>query len=186
MVLHSYAPEWSYAETKERLLSIDREIVRDFSIALYCLGARLNEVRLGLRPKDITETTISNGEKRLLVSVYTEKNPYLERRNVPINPFLEKEYAEVLTKIKDGFQENDLPVFACYCERSYRLWIRQALDIHPHSFRHLRVHHIDDQEVPGMKALTPRQFKDYFGWERIETSAQYQSRTRGKDLAERT
>ena len=184
MVLHSYAPEWSYEETKEKLLAIPLEVARDFAITTYVTGSRLEEVRSNLRPKDISIIKISNGEDRIVVAGYTEKNPYLERRSIPINPLTEKHYTDVLLKIKYDF-DPDIPPFMCFTGRYYQYKIRQYLDIHIHALRHLRVHHVDDNTIPGMKALTPRQFKDFFRWQKIETSAHYQSRTRSIDLAER-
>lgn len=180
--LHSEAPDWDYKLTKENLLELEAGLVRDFAVFAYVLGGRLNEIRR-LRPMDITSIKVSTGQDRIVVSLPTEKNPHVTRRNVPLNPHTELHYADVLWYWKTDNDPDTLP-FKLRSEDYYQYHLRRELDIHPHALRHLRVHHVDDQEVPGMKALTPRQFKDFFGWERIETSSHYQSRTRSKDLAE--
>lgn len=179
MVLHSHAPDWTYEETKEILLCIPTKWVKELSIILYVLGARLNEAR-NLRPKDIHLKKTENGT-RLLVELPTEKNPRIERRNIPVNPTTEKEYFETIIEYK---YENYPEEYALkkYSEEWYRKKLRIILDIHPHALRHLRVHHIDDKSVPGLQHLTPRQYQDYFGWETIGTSSRYQSRTRSRDL----
>lgn len=182
MVLHSHAPEWSYDETKRFLLTIEDPPLKDFACIAYMLGGRINEVR-HLKPKDIKMIKTKDGEDRILVSLFTEKNQTVERRPIPINPIAEKEYADVLLDWKNLFDENSEP-FQDIATRTIQRRLRNCLDIHPHALRHLRVHHVDDQEIPNMKGLTPRQFKDLFGWTRISTSAHYQSRTRGKDLSE--
>lgn len=180
--IHSQAPEWNYELTKQKLFFIDPGPVQDFAVFAYTFGGRLNEIR-HLRPTDITKIVIKNGEERITVSLPTEKNPHVTRRNVPLNPYTEIHYADIIWKWKETWDEESKP-FRSYSEDYYQRYLRDYLDIHPHALRHLRVHHVDDQEVPGMKPLTPRQFKDFFGWWKIETSAHYQSRTRGKDLAE--
>lgn len=182
MVLHSHAPEWSYDDTKRFLLSIPDRGLRDFSCIAYLVGGRLNEVR-HLMPKDVTMVKTKDGEDRIIVSLFTEKNLHVERRPVPVNPVAEKEYADILLEWKNTFDEKSEP-FQDINERTIRRHLKKYLDIHPHALRHLRVHHVDDKEIPNMKGLTPRQFKDLFGWSLISTSAHYQSRTRGKDLSE--
>lgn len=183
---HSNAPEWSYELTKENLLGIEFEPLRDFAVFAYVLGGRLNEVRF-IRPVDISSILISTGEERIVVSMFTEKNPNIDRRIVPVNPISEKHYVDIIWNWKLAMTalkgEKEYP-FRDFSERQYQRWLRKELDTHPHALRHLRVHHVDDQEVPGMKPLSPRQFMSFFGWHLIETSAHYQSRTRGKDLAE--
>lgn len=104
-------------------------------------------------------------------------------KDMPLNPLLEKEYYDAIIGVVAGYGIEEFP-FHYYCERTYRRRFRKYLDIHPHALRHLRVHHIDDKSVPGMESLTPRQYQDYFGWETIATSSQYQSRTRTLDLSE--
>lgn len=182
MVLHSYAPEWSYQETKERILAIEDRTTRYFAGVAYSLGARLNEARK-LSPKDINIVQNKNKEDRILVSLFTLKNNKVEKRPIPINPIEEKEYAEMFFDIKKNFEPNEL-VFQDLSTRTFQRRLKKYLDIHPHALRHLRVHHVDDKEIPGMQGLTPRQFKDLFGWALIETSAHYQSRTRGRDLTD--
>lgn len=182
MVKHGYAPEWSYEETKLLIMSIQSINLRRFCGITYVLGARLNEARM-LRPKDIQLTKNKNGEERLIVSLFTLKNRHIEYRHIPINPFAEPEYASMLLNFKQSYEENERG-FQRFNERTIQNHVRKTLDIHVHALRHLRVHHVDDQSIPQMKALTPRQFKDYFGWELIETSAHYQSRTRAKDILE--
>lgn len=216
MAHHSSAPDWSYHDTKKKILSIPDVRARDFCVFAYCFGGRINEI-CSIRPEEITLIELPNGEDRINLFLRTEKNPNMAYRNVPMNPLNEPEYASVVlnwkdvmedplsyvelefffqkryAKLKARAEKKGLPFsgdslvrpFNVYEDRSYRLWVRTFLDIHPHALRHLRVHHVDDNTIPGMKALTPRQFKDFFGWKRIETSATYQSRTRSQDLAER-
>jgi len=186
MVHHSFAPEWSYEETKSLILGIDDLTTRTFAGITYVLGARLNEAR-SLLSKDINVVQNKLGEDMLLVQVFTLKNVHVEKRHVPINPIKEKEYADMLLWFKETFSDIKTIQDAPFKQRSEDLYqdrLRKYLDIHPHALRHLRVHHIDDKEVPGMQGLTPRQFKDLFGWALIETSAHYQSRTRGRDLTD--
>ena len=52
MARHSPKPEWTYNETKKRILSIENPDEKVFSAITYSTGARLNET-LNLRPKDI-------------------------------------------------------------------------------------------------------------------------------------
>lgn len=184
---HSFAPEWDYEQTKKLILSIPEQAIRDYAVFAYVLGGRLNEVR-HIMPKDINYTTTKQGEPRIIVRIPTLKNPKIEYRHVPINPETEKEYVEVIMEWKKYFEENNQPLYKPFFfgtnERMIQRKLRLYLDIHPHALRHLRVHHIDDKTIPGFKGLTPRQFKDYFGWSRISTSAYYQSRTTASDLAE--
>lgn len=183
MVLHSFAPDWPYEETKERLLKIPEKHFRAFAVFLYVLGARINEGRK-LRFSDVSIVQTGRGE-RVVVSLYTEKNPRVERRNVPINPLTEKDFFKIIDEELDHAMNINRNSLFPYSERYYRKKIRTYLDVHPHALRHLRVHHIDDKSVPGLDSLTPRQYQDYFGWETIATSSKYQSRTRSRDLAER-
>lgn len=182
MVLHSYAPEWSYEETKQKILSISDRPTKFFAGLAYVLGGRLNEVK-NLRPSDIRIIKNKAGEDRILVSLLALKNDNIERRNVVVNPIKESEYASMLFYFMNEYEPKEQPMQKL-SDRTYQRRLKKYLDIHPHALRHLRVHHVDDKEVPGMQGLTPRQFKDLFGWELIETSAHYQSRTRGKDLTE--
>lgn len=190
MVKHGYAPEWSYQETKENILSIEDPETKYFAGITYALGARLNEAR-HLCPKDISIVKNNDGEDRLLISLLTLKNDNIERRNIPLNPTMEKEYANLFFGIINAYKPDEKPFHNNTAingvglnQRTYQRRIKKYLDIHVHALRHLRVHHIDDKEIPGMKGLTPRQFKDLFGWALIETSSSYQSRTRGRDLTE--
>lgn len=185
MVKHGYAPEWTYEETQKNLFNLPKGIVQDFAILSYLFGARMNEIRK-LRPKDIKVITLSDGSTRIIGTIFTEKNPHLTYSDVPMNPNHEPEYGSHLLSWKETFddQEEIMPL-KMRGERYYQRHIRKLLDIHPHALRHLRVHHVDDNTIPGMKPLTPRQFKDFFRWHLIEVSAHYQSRTRSQDLAER-
>lgn len=182
MTLHSYAPEWSYEETKQKLLGVPEKHFREFFVLSYVCGARLNEARK-IGPSDIEVKKNSMGFARLFITLPTLKNPRMEKRTIPLNPFAEKDYALI---IKSWFKENkgtEKP-FMEFSDRWYQIKCRTFLDIHCHALRHLRVHHIDEGSVPGFKALTPRQYQDYFGWETIATSSKYQSRTRARDLAD--
>lgn len=182
MTLHTYAPEWSYEETKDKLLEVQDDHFKQFFVLSYVVGARINEARM-IQTKDIELKRNSLGQKRLMITVPTLKNRHMEKRTVPLNPFEEVEYSAV---IKQFFKQNkgvEFP-FHKYSKRWYQFKCKEILQIHNHALRHLRVHHIDEASVPGFKSLTPRQYQDFFGWETIATSSKYQSRTRAKDLAD--
>lgn len=184
MVLHSHAPEWSYEETRSRLLAIPNSHMKQFAVMSYVAGCRINEIRR-IERKNVVNKPGSDGVKRILLTYPAEKNPHIETRTIPVNTLEERWYALVIKEwYNDPENKRVKYPFYRFSERWYRMKIREYLDIHPHAFRHLRVHHVDDKSVPGMKSLTPRQYQDYFGWETIATSSRYQSRTRARDLAD--
>lgn len=181
MTKHSEAPDWTYQDTQERLLSIPDMHYRGFACLSYVGGLRINEA-MDFQPKNISIIDTKLGP-RILFRVRNEKNPNRRTKDMPVNPLTEREYLVAINDSIYQLRPEDYP-FKIHCERTYRSKIRRYLDIHPHALRHLRVHHIDDKTVPGMSSLTPRQYQDYFGWESIATSSKYQSRTRSKDLSE--
>jgi len=183
MTKHSDAPDWDYQTTKEMLFTIDDYLIRSFVVFAYVLGGRMNEI-MPIRPKDIEWRTMPDKTNRIIGHIVNLKNPHRTSKSIPLNPINEKEYSEQMLSFKESFSEESMP-FQQFSSRYYQLKIRTLLDIHPHALRHLRVHHVDDNTVPGMTALTPRQFQDFFGWSKISTSSHYQSRTRSMDLAEK-
>lgn len=176
---HSEPPDWDYDETQSRILNIPNPHIREFAITSYVTGGRLNEVRM-MRGTDMVEAINDAGEQRIKFRVPTLKNPHVDARIVPFNPLTEAHYYRYLRTV--FVSDASYYPFQQFSERHYRRKIRKFLGTHVHALRHLRVHHCDDQAIPGMKGLTPRQFKDLFGWALISTSTHYQSRTRSRDM----
>lgn len=179
MTKHSEAPEWTYEETKEKILSTPNKHFRAFITISYIAGLRISEA-IAFRAIDTYETKSENGTDYFIMRLPNRKNPHRTIKEIPINKITEKEYYEIIKTFIQGDQK--VFPFYDYSKRTYQRKIKYYLDIHPHALRHLRVHHIDDQTIPGMKGLTPRQYKDYFGWHKIGTSSHYQSRTKTLDL----
>lgn len=181
---HSYAPEWSYEETLKRILAVPDPHFRQFFTILYVCGARINEGR-GILTKDVVMGRNSFNHQRLYITVPTEKNPHQEKRTLAINPYGESEYFNIIKEWRKlpETKRNPKP-FQTYSTRWYQYMAKKYMGIHSHALRHLRVHHIDDKTVPKMKGFTPKQYKDYFGWSMISTSAQYQSRTTAQNFAD--